>query len=210
MTDQKLPIIVYAESTPNPASMKYVANKLLIAPGDIREYTSAEAAKESLLASQLFNFPFITGVFINGNFITVTKNNSVDWLDVTMELREFIKDFLSGGKEIVSRENTVGRDTSGFMDGNKSRENINEGIKPNTELEHRIVDLLEEYVRPAVEQDGGAIHFKSFDNTSGTLTLALRGSCSGCPSSAITLKAGIQGLFQRMLPEVKEVVAEDN
>lgn len=206
METQKIPVAVYAESTPNPATMKFVANKLLIGNGATIEYTSSQAAKDSPLASQLFNFPFVTGVFIAGNFITVAKNNLVEWMDVTLDLREFIKDFLSSGKEVISASLTT--------ENNENAKTViseltpgQDAERPRTEIEHRIVELLEEYIRPAVEQDGGAIHFKSFEN--GTLKVVLRGACSGCPSSTVTLKAGIQGLFQRMLPEVKAVEAEE-
>lgn len=206
METQKIPVAVYAESTPNPATMKFVANKLLIGNGATIEYTSSQAAKDSPLASQLFNFPFVTGVFIAGNFITVAKNNLVEWMDVTLDLREFIKDFLSSGKEVISVSLTT--------ENNENAKTViseltpgQDAERPRTEIEHRIVELLEEYIRPAVEQDGGAIHFKSFEN--GTLKVVLRGACSGCPSSTVTLKAGIQGLFQRMLPEVKAVEAEE-
>jgi NFU1 iron-sulfur cluster scaffold homolog, mitochondrial len=207
METQKVPVAVYAESTPNPATMKFVANKLLIEDGATVEYTSPQAAKASLLASQLFNFPFVAGVFIAGNFVTITKNNMAEWMDVTLDLREFIKDFLSSGKEVLSAPLVIGGDHAGQATIVSPVDPVLNDSHPKTEIEHRIVELLEEYIRPAVEQDGGAIHFKSFEN--GTLKVVLRGACSGCPSSTVTLKAGIQGLFQRMLPEVKEVVAEE-
>lgn len=203
METPRIPVSIYAESTPNPASMKFVANKLLIANGAVVEYTSPEAAVESPLASRLFNFPFVTGVFIAGNFITITRNNQVEWADITLELREFIKEYLSSGKEVTGKISDLPKEEK-----EKTSFTSEEEVKPETEIEKRIAELLEEYIRPAVEQDGGAIHFRSFEN--GTLKVALRGSCSGCPSSAITLKAGIEGLFRRMLPEVKEVVAEEN
>lgn len=201
MKTPETPVIVYAECTPNPASMKFVANKLLIGNGTA-EYTSAQAAKESPFVTRLFNFPFVAGVFIAGNFITITKNNLVEWADITTELREFIKEYLSSGSEIAGRPLNMPEEKAPPSSASE------EGTKPETEIEKRIAELLEEYIRPAVEQDGGAIHFRSFEN--GTLKVALRGSCSGCPSSAITLKAGIEGLFRRMLPEVKEVIAEEN
>lgn len=214
METKKIPVAVYAESTPNPATMKFVANKLLIENGTTVEYTSPAAAKESPLALQLFNFPFVTGIFIAGNFISVTKNNLAEWMDVTLELREFIKEFISSGKStipIVSSGEGAPHSQNLFINNNTDNTPLPSGEVggglPKTEIEHRIVELLEEYIRPAVEQDGGAIHFKSFEK--GTLKVVLRGSCSGCPSSTVTLKAGIQGLFARMLPEVTEVVAEE-
>ena len=211
METKKIPVVVYAESTPNPATMKFVANKLLIENGQTVEYTSPPEAKVSPLGSMLFNFPFVTGIFIAGNFISVTKNNLAEWMDITLDLREQIRDFISSGNDFLSQpssreEKTPTAAPSLHGEPESPRQPIiqNEG---KTEIEKRIVELLEEYIRPAVEQDGGAIHFKSFDN--GTLKVVLRGSCSGCPSSTVTLKAGIQGLFSRMLPEVTEVVAEE-
>ncbi len=203
------PVSVYAESTPNPTTMKFVANKLLIGNGVTVEYTSAAEAKEFPLAAQLFNFPFVTGIFIAGNFISVTKNNLVEWMDVTLELREFIRDYLALNNNktfIPEAVNPKEKPTT------ETGENIkiltdDSGEKVFTPIEQRIIELLEEYIRPAVEQDGGAIQFKSYDK--GTLRVVLKGSCSGCPSSSFTLKAGIQGLFQKMLPEVTEVVAEE-
>lgn len=212
MKQPELPVTVYAESTPNPATMKFVANKLLIENGETAEYTSSETATESALVSQLFGFPFVTGIFIAGNFISVTKNSMVEWMEVTPELREHIKEYLTH-HTLFSKE---GKRQATDSAKKKIVQPISRDILPGgqadpgstyTETEKRIVGILEEYVRPAVEQDGGAIHFKSFEN--GTLTVVLRGSCSGCPSSAFTLKAGIQGLFQKILPEVKEVVSEE-
>ncbi len=221
MEIKTIPITVYAESTPNPATMKFVCNKLLIENGATIEYTSPEAAKESELASQIFNFPFVTGIFIAGNFISVTKNNIVEWMDVTLDLREYIKEYLTSGKTVIKSQGSgvrspeTGHPASGGMSQplrqpTSNAELVSELRTPNSELtqiEQRIIELLEEYIRPAVEQDGGAIHFKSFE--SGVLKVVLRGSCSGCPSSTVTLKSGIQGLFARMLPEVTEVVAEE-
>lgn len=206
--ETKTYVTVYAESTPNPNSMKFVANKMLVDGGKIIEFTSPEQTQNAPLAAQIFNFPFVTGVFITGNFVSVSKNNSVDWNDVMYELREFIKEYLNSGKPLFTEE---------FALPNKVKnENIESDVKneniatfhaePKNDIEMKIVETLEEYVRPAVESDGGAIHFKSFEN--GIVTVVLRGSCSGCPSSTMTLKAGIEGLLKRMVPEVKQVVAE--
>jgi len=201
-------ITVYAESTPNPNSMKFVANKMLVDGGKIIEFTSPEQTKHAPLAAQIFNFPFVTGIFITSNFITVNKNNLVDWNDVVYELREYIKEYLNSGKPLFTEE---------FVQPNKSKSENSKNLfknentasfhaEPKNEIEMKIIETLEEYVRPAVESDGGAIHFKSFEN--GIVTVILRGSCSGCPSSTMTLKAGIEGLLKRMVPGVEQVVAE--
>ena len=200
METRKVPVVIYAESTPNPVAMKFVANRMLINNGNTVEYTNKTEAKGSPIALELFNFPFIAGVFITGNFITLIKNDLVIWNDVTLQLREFIQDYLNEDKPVILELP---------KQDNKTEERNDSSVNhaaPSSETDQRIIDLLEEYIRPAVEQDGGAIYFQSYQE--GIVTLALKGSCSGCPSSNFTLKAGIEGLLKRMIPEIKEVVAE--
>ncbi|MES2556172.1 MAG: NifU family protein [Bacteroidota bacterium] len=197
----QIPITVYVEMTPNPNTMKFVANKYLLISGDSVEFTSqAEAKGYSPIAEELFNFPFVKGVFLAANFITIAKNDSISWDFVTMELREFIKDWLAEGKDVLV-----------MMPPPKAPAVSTDESKPTktyepSEYDDAIRSLLDEYVRPAVENDGGAIDFVGFDE--GIVTVALRGSCSGCPSSTATLKGGIENLLKSHLPEVKEVVAE--
>jgi Fe-S cluster biogenesis protein NfuA len=197
----QIPITVYVEMTPNPNTMKFVANKYLLISGDSVEFTSqAEAKGYSPIAEELFNFPFVKGVFLAANFITVAKNDSISWDFVTMELREFIKDWLADGKDVLV-----------MMPPPKAQVESTDESKPTktyapSEYDDAIRSLLDEYVRPAVENDGGAIDFVGFDE--GIVTVALRGSCSGCPSSTATLKGGIENLLKSHLPEVTEVVAE--
>lgn len=190
------PIIsIYTEMTPNPETMKFVANKLLY-PGKSIDFPDAEMAGVSPLASELFGFPFIRAVFIASNFVTLTKTQETDWSDVIPSVREFLKQYLEEGKPIVNEEEVAALKPHG-----------NDEIELNeSDVVKRIKELLDNYVRPAVEMDGGAIQFRSYDN--GVVNLMLQGSCSGCPSSMITLKAGIEGMMKRMIPEVKEVVAE--
>lgn len=197
METATLPIHVYAEGTPNPASMKFVANTMLI-KGEALEFTSMEYAGKSPLALELLKFPFISGVFIASNYVTITKTVHVEWEDVMNELREFIAEYLQSGKPVLTE-----RVATAKGDITDSTPVPSEGY---TETEKRIVSILEEYIRPAVEQDGGAITFKSFEN--GVVTVKLKGSCSGCPSASFTLKAGIEGLLKRMVPEVNSVIAE--
>jgi Fe-S cluster biogenesis protein NfuA len=190
---------VYAESTPNPTTMKFVANRILLEHG-LAEYTSFEEAKGSPLALALFKFPFVQGVFIQGNFITVQKNGMVGWQDVVLELREFVRDFLNGGGIVITelpdmKEPTIQEATA--MAGH---------AEPASQLEEQIIAILEEEIRPAVAQDGGNITFKGLND--GVVSVVLRGACSGCPSSTITLKNGIETLLKNRLPgEIKEVVA---
>jgi Fe-S cluster biogenesis protein NfuA len=190
------PIIsIYTEMTPNPETMKFVANKLLY-PGKSIDFPEAEMAGPSPLASEMFGFPFIKAVFIASNFVTLTKTPETEWSDVIPSVREFLKEYLEEGKPVVNEE-----EVAAMRPGNGEHIELNE-----SDVVKRIKELLDNYVRPAVEMDGGAIQFKSYDE--GVVNLMLQGSCSGCPSSMITLKAGIEGMMKRMIPEVKEVVAE--
>ena len=188
-------ISIYTEMTPNPETMKFVANKLLY-PGKSIDFVDVETAKPSPLAVELFGFPFIKSVFIASNFVTLTKTNDTDWNDVIPSIRIFLKEYLEEGKAVINEEEIV----------TIKKESSNEINADDDDVVKRIKELLENYVKPAVEMDGGAIQFKSYD--AGTVNLAMQGSCSGCPSSMITLKAGIEGMMKRMIPEVKEVVAE--
>lgn len=188
-------ISIYTEMTPNPETMKFVANKLLY-PGKSIDLPDMESAKPSPLAIELFGFPFIRSVFIASNFVTLTKTAETEWNDVIPSIRQFLKDYLEEGKAVVNEEEVAA----------SKPQSSNEVAADDDDVVKRIKELLENYVKPAVEMDGGAIQFKSY--TEGVVNLMLQGSCSGCPSSMITLKAGIEGMMKRMIPEVKEVVAE--
>ncbi|MDP4663057.1 MAG: NifU family protein [Salibacteraceae bacterium] len=198
---KSMPYMIYAEVTPNPATMKFVANHNLAQNGHVYEYTSEAAAKSAPLAQRLFTFPFTRGVFIAQNFVTITKMDGIEWDEIMLELREYISNFLNSGHDVFLPEAEAEANEA------KAESGMTAHAKADTPIEEQIVDILDDYVRPAVEGDGGAIHFKSYAD--GKLTVVLKGSCSGCPSSTVTLKAGIQSLFERMLPEVKEVVAEE-
>jgi Fe-S cluster biogenesis protein NfuA len=188
-------VSIYTEMTPNPETMKFVANKLLY-PGKSVDFKIEESASSSPLAMQLFTFPFIKSVFIASNFVTLTKTDDTeDWQDVIPSVKQFLKEYLEEGNEIINEEELAAR----------KPESTNEIQLNDGDVVKRIKELLENYVKPAVEMDGGAIQFLSYEN--GTVNLMMQGSCSGCPSSMITLKAGIEGMMKRMIPEVKEVVA---
>lgn len=191
--------------TPNPATMKFVANKVLLEEGVAEFASQKETIGYSSLAERLFDFPFISNVFIARNFITVTKTNVVEWDDVTLELRLFITDILKENLHPVEKlpEHIFDEST---IDENAQQPTFSYTPVIKSEKDQEIVNLLEEYVAPAVQNDGGAIHFKSFDD--GIVTVILRGACSGCPSSTATLKGGVENLLKSHLPEVKEVVAE--
>lgn len=183
-------VTIYSESTPNPETMKFVSNRYIL-PDASLEFTDANsAAVGSPLAAKLFEFPFVQGIFMASNFVTVTKRAGEDWFEITPILKDFVKSYLEAGMPILAEKQVVA-DTSN-----------------DTETIKRIRQILTDYIQPAVEQDGGAISYKHFDETTGVVTVTLQGSCSGCPSSMITLKAGIENLLKRMLPEVTEVVAD--
>ncbi|RYE26396.1 MAG: NifU family protein [Sphingobacteriales bacterium] len=176
-------VSIYTEMTPNPETMKFVANKLLY-PGKSIDFAEEASAEPS----------FIRSVFIASNFVTLTKTLDAQWDEVIPSIREFLKQYLEEGKVVINEDKVV------------VKKQANEVNADDTDVVKRIKELLENYVKPAVEMDGGAISFKGYDN--GIVKLMMQGSCSGCPSSMITLKAGIEGMMKRMIPEVQEVVAE--
>ncbi|MCF1751395.1 NifU family protein [Mariniradius sediminis] len=187
---QKRPVHIYMEANPNPNSLKFVINFMLTDEGISFDYPDQASTENSPLAHELFNFSAVERVFITSNFVTVTKKNWVEWPEIQDFIRDHIKKYLEAGKAAVQ----VTFDKDPLFD-----ENDSETVK-------KIKGILDEYIRPAVEQDGGAIVFHSFHD--GIVKVLLQGSCSGCPSSTVTLKAGIQNLLTRMVPEVSEVQAE--
>lgn len=205
MDINEIPYIIYAEGTPNPASLKFVANKLLLVSGASADYENLQQAKDAPLALALFNFPFVKRVFISSNYVTVLKTDNVLWEEIMDELRSFITQYLNAGNAIVNKlpQKDVAKDSS-F----KETVSVNtQHAVPQNEAEIKIVEILEQYIRPAVEQDGGLITFKELKD--GIVTVQMRGSCSGCPSSTMTLKSGIEALLKRLLPNVvNEVVSE--
>jgi Fe-S cluster biogenesis protein NfuA len=182
-------IHIYLESNPNPNSLKFVVNEMLIPEGLSFDFPSAESASQAPLAQELFTYPFVDRVFYMSNFITVTKKENVEWLEIQGKLKEHIRSFLESGRFIMEHNDAEAMPAEAETDTIK-----------------KIKTILEEYIRPAVEQDGGAITYHSF--TDGIVKVRLQGSCSGCPSSMVTLKAGIENLFKRMMPdEVQSVEA---
>lgn len=180
---------IYLESNPNPNSLKFVVNEMLVPEAMSFDFPDAESTGISPLANELFSFPFVDRVFFASNFITVTKKEDVEWLEIQSTLKEHIKKYLEAGKFII-----------------EVNEEAPVSSEEETETIKKIKTILDEYIRPAVEQDGGAITYHSFND--GIVKVRLQGSCSGCPSSMVTLKAGIENLFTRMMPgEVKAVEA---
>ncbi|MCC7301527.1 MAG: NifU family protein [Bacteroidia bacterium] len=202
--EKQAPVLFYAEMTPNPLVMKFVCDKNLIQAGASAEYTKMSETSGSALAAALFQFPYVQGVFISSNFVSVTRNPTASWDDVMNELREFLRQFMAMDIDPVAQlpMKEVFSDSS-FSETLQVPTQHN---PPGNETEQKIVEVLDQYVRPAVESDGGLITFISFIN--GRVTVQLRGACSGCPSSSVTLKSGIEALLKRMVPGVEEVVAE--
>ncbi|WP_290699052.1 NifU family protein [Lacinutrix sp.] len=186
---KKTPVTVYAESTPNPSVIKFVANKKIA--NAAFEFTSIDTAKSSPLATELFHFPFVKGVFIDENYVSVTKYEVAEWNDITNELREFIRTHIENGKEIISPNAPEVIE--------KSTEKVEAHFETLDDTSKEIINILEEYVKPAVASDGGNIQFDSYDENTKTVKVILQGACSGCPSSTFTLKNGIENMLKEML-----------
>ncbi|MEX0272760.1 MAG: NifU family protein [Flavobacteriaceae bacterium] len=196
--DGKLPVTVYAEATPNPTVMKFVANKKIVAQS--HEFRNIDEAKDSELATQLFMFPFVKEVFFDDHHISVMKYDVAEWEDIGMELREMIRNFLAEGRDVVSAQLASKSARNGLAE--------NESTEVLDSTSEEIIAILEEYVKPAVASDGGNILFKSYDENSKTVNVILQGACSGCPSSTFTLKNGIETMLQNMMGDkVQNVVA---
>lgn len=194
----KLPVTVYAEVTPNPAVMKFVSN-IRIVP-TVFEFKNIDEAKDSKLASQLFKLPFVKEVFFDENYVSISKFDVAEWDDITMQLREMVRDFLADGNEVVS-ENSIAHKNAEMPKSKLNNDSLDDTSK-------QIIDILEEYVKPAVASDGGNILFQSYEEDSKTVNVILQGACSGCPSSTYTLKNGIETMLKNMMGDkVNEVVA---
>jgi len=195
---KKVAVTVYTESTPNPSVLKFVSNKKLVTSS--YEFTSIETAKPSPMATALFHFPFVKSVFFDENYVSITKYDIAEWNDISFELREFIKNYIEDAKEIVSP------DAPEVVE--KSVEKVEAHFETLDDTSKQIVNILEEYVKPAVASDGGNIQFESYDETTKTVKVILQGACSGCRSSTFTLKNGIENMLKEMLAgKVESVVA---
>lgn len=181
-------VTIYLEANPNPNSLKFVVDFMLVAPGQNYDFPDLESAKHAPLAKELFGFDYVRRVFYMSNFVTVTKTEDKEWIEIQDEIKEYIKVFLEAKKPMLE-------------------DVFQEEVAEETDMDIKIRGLLDEYVKPAVEQDGGAIEYKSFED--GVVKVFLQGACSGCPSASVTLKSGIENLLKSMIPEVQSVVAEE-
>jgi NFU1 iron-sulfur cluster scaffold homolog, mitochondrial len=194
-SNDKIPVSVYAESTPNPAVMKFVANKPLVTQSV--EFKNIDEANVAPLAQKLFHFPFVKEVFIDANYVSITKYEIAEWDAVVMEVREFIRNYIEEGNLIIKEMP-------------KKESNLEEGSqeKALSPIEAQIVSILDEYIKPAVASDGGNIQFDSYNADDKKVQVVLQGACSGCPSSTFTLKNGIENMLKEMMPgQVESVVA---
>ena len=184
---KKIPITIYAESTPNPGVMKFVANKKLV--DQVYEYKNIDETTDAPLAQKLFHFPFVKEVFMDTNYVSITKFDVSNWDEIVLEIREFLQYFLEEGNEITtsSKEKTI-------------KETAKESVVELDEISQQIVGIIEDYIKPAVAADGGNILFDSYNAENKNVQVVLQGACSGCPSSTFTLKNGIENMLKEMLP----------
>jgi Fe-S cluster biogenesis protein NfuA len=194
---KKQPISVYGETTPNPASLKFVVNKALTKTS--AEFKNIDEAKASPLAQELFKFHYVKEIFITENYVSVTKYDSISWDEITLELRTFIKQFIENGGTVLD-ESLIATDEKQEKQQIKNFDNLDT-------TSQQIINILEEYVKPAVAADGGNILFDSYDETDKKVKVVLQGSCNGCPSSTFTLKNGIENMLKSMLND-NEIVVE--
>ena len=195
---KKNPTTIYAESTPNPGVLKFVANKNLVK--STFEFTSIEEAKLSPFATALFQFPFIKSIFLEKNYVSITKFDIVEWEEITLELRIFIKTYIEEGKEMVS--------STAAVELEKTTEQLDKAYDKLDDTSKEIINILEQHVKPAVASDGGNIMFESYNKENKVVKVILQGACSGCPSSTFTLKNGIETILKEMMgPKIERVEA---
>jgi Fe-S cluster biogenesis protein NfuA len=186
---KKQPVTVYGESTPNPAALKFVVSKMLTK--NAIEFKNIDQTAASPLAKELFKFPYVKEIFIDENYISVTKYEINEWQEITLELRSFIKQYIENGGTVLD-ENYVATVTA--EETSKAKEFDTLDV-----TSQQIINILEEYVKPAVQADGGNIAFDSYNESDKTVKVILQGACSGCPSSTFTLKSGIENMLKSML-----------
>ncbi|WP_062056485.1 NifU family protein [Aquimarina longa] len=188
-TTKKVPITIYAESTPNPAVLKFVANKKIVTTG--HEFKNIDDANDAPLAQELFHFPFVKEVYIDENYVSISKYDIADWNDITVEIREFLRSYLEQGKEVLSANATITKQ--------EVQKQADSDFEKLDDVSKDIINIIEEYIKPAVASDGGNILFDSYNPESKIVKVILQGACSGCPSSTFTLKNGIENMLKEML-----------
>lgn len=200
-----LPVTVYAESTPNPKVMKFVSNMKLVLQSV--EFKNIDEAKDAPLAQKLFHFPFVKEVFFDENYVSINKYEVAQWEEITMELREFIRNYLQEGNPVL---NTGSSETKEKTEAGQPETKNQSKYEDLDDTSQQVVAILEEYIKPAVASDGGNILFDSYNAESKTVKVILQGACSGCPSSTMTLKSGIETMLRDMLRDKVEYVEAIN
>lgn len=181
------PTTVYAESTPNPNVMKFVVNKKIVK--GVYEFKNVEETTNAPIAKSLFGFSFIKEVFLDFNFISVTQNSDSNWEENVMDVREFIRSYIQDGNTLINEDLFE-----------QTQDNIELDLNNMDDISKEIIDIIEKHVKPAVASDGGNIVFQSYDQETKNVNVILQGACSGCPSSTVTLKSGIENMLKEMLP----------
>ena len=186
---QKQPITVYGESTPNPSALKFVVSRMLTK--NAVEFKNIDETAASPLAKELFQFSYVKEIFMDENYISVTKYEINSWEEITLELRSFIKQYIENGGIVL--------DESLLVAHAEQEKTKTQNFDTLDVTSQQIINILEEYVKPAVQADGGNIAFESYNETDKTVKVILQGACSGCPSSTFTLKSGIENMLKSML-----------
>lgn len=199
--NQKVPVTVYAETTPNPTVMKFVSNKKLVL--QTVEFKNIDEAKHAPLAKELFHFPFVKEVFLDENYISITKYDIAEWDDITSEIREFVRQYLEQGKDVLLEDEITTNASPSAKEQPVKKVQLDD-------TSSEIVAILDEYIKPAVASDGGNILFDSYDPNEKLVKVILQGACSGCPSSTFTLKNGIENMLKEMLQGKVEKVEAIN
>ncbi|GIV28308.1 MAG: hypothetical protein KatS3mg027_2122 [Bacteroidia bacterium] len=209
MNDTKLRCSIIMEQTPNPETIKFITNHTLLPSGKVLSFETSKNTEIAPIANALLAFPFVKNVLIADNYISITKHSFISWDDILLEVRDYIYEYFNSGKVAINYDliNELVSDES------ENKQQVIEEVAiqhniPQTEVEQKIIDILNEYILPTVSQDGGFITFEKYED--GIVYLKMRGACSGCPSSMMTLKAGIEGLLKRMLPDVVKEVRSEN
>ena len=198
--NKKIPVSIYAETTPNPNVLKFVSNTMLTKTA--LECKNIDETKASPLAKELFNFPFVKEVFFDENYISISKYGVKEWEEITLEIRTFIKEYIESGKTVIDESLITKTETH-----QKSQEAYFDKLDVTSQ---QIINILEEYVKPAVQADGGNIMFDSYDENEKRVKVILQGACSGCPSSTFTLKNGIENMLKDMLKDEAIIVEAIN
>ncbi|MDT0686262.1 NifU family protein [Autumnicola psychrophila] len=201
---KNIPVTIYAESTPNPAVMKFVANKKLVI--NAAEFKNIDDAKDAPLAQKLFHFPFVKEIFIDENYVSINKYEVAEWNDITVEIREFITGFLQEGNEVITAEAAKVQQQEEKNNSEETKVELNN----LDDTAKQVIAILDEYIKPAVASDGGNILFESYDADTKTVKVILQGACSGCPSSTMTLKNGIETMLRDMLRDKVDTVEAIN